>query len=204
MRGRSTFVEYRGERSNKRKVRQGVPQGGVLSPALFNTYMSSLPTPPANIEVVTYADDITITSSGEPGAACSIINNYLDELAHWLQERSLRLSPHKSMACLFTTYSKEVGLLKTSPEAEDPLPLTVAGSPIPKSRSPKILGVTFDPMVKFNQHAKELKNNLAGAITSSKSLLGPAGAATRRSSSPPTKLWAAPSSTTWPQSGHHH
>ena len=44
LRGRQTFTEFRGEQSGYRKVRSGVPQGGVLSPALFNAYMARLPT----------------------------------------------------------------------------------------------------------------------------------------------------------------
>ena len=37
--GRSTYIEFRGKTSKKRKVRKGVPQG-MLSLAFFNIYMS--------------------------------------------------------------------------------------------------------------------------------------------------------------------
>ena len=104
LRGRSTVVEYNGKRSKKRKMRQGVPQGGVLSPALFNLYMSKLPSPPPSVSLVSYADDITIMSSAvEPGTACNNINQYQTELHAWLEERNLRLSEPKSSATLFTT-----------------------------------------------------------------------------------------------------
>ena len=45
-------------------MKQGVPQGGVLSPVLFNLYMASMPQPPGNIKLVTYADDSNILNSG--------------------------------------------------------------------------------------------------------------------------------------------
>ena len=91
--GWSTFMEFRGQTSKMRKVRQGVPQGGVLSPALFNSYMSSIPTPPNNITLLSYADDITmLLSSIKPEQACTHINSYLGELATWLEDHSLILS----------------------------------------------------------------------------------------------------------------
>ena len=40
----------------------GVPQGGVLCSALFNIYTSDIPLPPKNVQITTYADDITITT----------------------------------------------------------------------------------------------------------------------------------------------
>lgn len=53
LRGRQTFVEYKGKKSPFRKVKQGVPQGGITSPILFNFYVSKLPEPPENIKLIT-------------------------------------------------------------------------------------------------------------------------------------------------------
>ena len=47
----------------QRQVKTGVPQGGVLSPTLFNIHTSDIPTPTAPVQVMLYADDITITST---------------------------------------------------------------------------------------------------------------------------------------------
>ena len=38
-------------------------QGGVISAMLFNIYMSKLPLPPKDINITSYADDITLTTS---------------------------------------------------------------------------------------------------------------------------------------------
>lgn len=144
LRGRSTYVEYQQQKSRLRKVRQGVPQGGVLSPSLFNLYMCSLPTPPANIVIVSYADDITILSSGvQPEQLGGPINIYLSELHNWLEGRNLRLSAEKSTATLFTTWNKEF---------RKDLNIQVAGNPLPTVSNPKVLGVTMDPSLTFAAH----------------------------------------------------
>ena len=65
LRGRHTYAELRDTKSKRRNVKQGVPRGGVLSPVLFNFYMSKMPLPKSdNIKVTTYADDITLTTPG--------------------------------------------------------------------------------------------------------------------------------------------
>ena len=87
-------------------MRQGVPQGGVLSPTLFNLYMSKMPTPPPNIKLVTYADDSTILSSGKKlNELCTNLNEYLDTLNEWFTSRNLGISAPKSSATVFTTWS---------------------------------------------------------------------------------------------------
>ena len=125
-----------------------MPQGRVLSLALFNTYMSSMPTPPQNIEVVSYADDITIMASGvKPATLCGPLSGplsaYQDQLYHWMQECNLRLSAEKSTITLFTKWTKKV---------RSQFNITVDGHQLLSSQTTKVLGVTLEPLLTFSQH----------------------------------------------------
>ena len=153
--GRSTFVEFRDERSGYRKVKQGVPQGGVLSPALFNTYMSSMPLPPQNttMEVVSYADDITVMATApKPKSVCHKMSQYLDCVADWFKQRGLILSPSKSTVTLFTTWTKQLGGKN--------IRVSMDGHILPYNPQPKILGVTFDELLKFHYHGNNIANTV--------------------------------------------
>ena len=152
LRGRYTYVFFRNAKSKNRKVKQGVPQGGVLSPILFNLYMASMPPPPGNIKIVSYADDGNLLNSGpkiEP--LVEELNIYLETLNTWFKNRNLFISPSKSSATLFTTSSNEV---KTT------LQIEIDGEIVPTVQKPKILGITFDNLLSFRQHAQDLKSKL--------------------------------------------
>ncbi len=164
LRGRQTYVVFRGSKSTYRKMNQGVPQGGVLSPLLFNLYMAKMPQPPEGTVLETYADDTTILRSGrfiEP--ICQELNKYLITLTDWFSSRNLFISPSKSSATIFTTATVEVN---------KELPILINGSKVPTVKQPKILGVTYDNLYTFRQHATNVKNKVQTRNNVLKSLAG--------------------------------
>ena len=77
--GRKAYTTCRNDTSKQRQFRTGVPQGGFLSPTLFNIYTSDLPPPCAPVEVMAYADDITSTHTST-SAAKKYIQPYLHNI----------------------------------------------------------------------------------------------------------------------------
>ena len=103
IKGRKAYTTYRNHTSKQRQFKTGVPQGGVLSPTLFNTYTSDLPPPSAPVQVMAYADDITITSTHtSTSAAKKYIQPYLHNVFAWTKQNNLLLNPDKTTCTLFT------------------------------------------------------------------------------------------------------
>ena len=162
IRGRKAFTQYKNKNSFKKQFKAGVPQGGVLSPTLFNIYMSDLPTPPRDIHVTTYADDITIYSSDKNYTiAQQRLQPYLEDVQTWTKANNLKLNASKTMTTLFTPDPAEY---------RDELSLQLDNTRLPTIRNPKILGLTFDPKLTFNEHIKTSKDKAEKTINILKAL----------------------------------
>ena len=99
IKGRKAYTTYRNNTSRQREFKTAVPQGGVLSPTLFNIYTSDLPLPSAPVQVMAYADDITITSTS---AAKKYIQPYLQKVFVWTKQNNLILNSDRTTCTLFT------------------------------------------------------------------------------------------------------
>jgi hypothetical protein len=128
--------------------------------------MSDIPTPPDNIQLGVYADDVnTLSSHNKYTTAEQNLQPYLNELYEWTQIIDLKLNPTKSTATLFTTDPSEFNTKLT---------LTMNNTLIPTVKHPKILGVTFDPKLNYGEHINKTKEkasktvNIIKALTSTK------------------------------------
>ena len=127
--GRQACCQFQSVRSRFRGARVGVPQGSVISPALFNFFVSDHPNT-ADLHT-SYADDFTAAaaSTSVPETAGCLTGHAMD-VAAWAEDRGLTISLAKSHVTLFTTDSHQ---LRTDPG------VSLGGEPLPLCRNPKIL-----------------------------------------------------------------
>ena len=102
MQNRRAKVHFRQKKSKSRKVKTGVVQGGVLSPVLFNYYLADFPTPPPNIKLIRYTNDIAMHTSGT--VVTDVINGlyiYLLQVLNYINSKKLTVLTDKSTVTLF-------------------------------------------------------------------------------------------------------
>ena len=146
-----------GQRSRLRIMKNGVPQGSVLSPMLFNIYISDLPE--TTSRKYGYADDLAILlrrpswKEMEEG-----LNKDMTILVDYLRKWRLQLSVGKTVSAAYHLNNRE---------AKRELDVFVDNKRLVCQQAPKYLGVRLDRMLNFKQHLEEV----AGKVTSRVALI---------------------------------
>ena len=153
--GRSFEVFLEGEYSSSRQITSGVPQGGVLSPLLFNILISDIP----KIEGIQYsefADDIAIYCSGnEYDVVISKIEMALDKINNWLLRWGQQININKSKCMYFTKK------LHSPPRS-----INLRNQPIEYVEEFKFLGLTLDsPRLTYRKHILSLQSSCNKSIS---------------------------------------
>jgi len=123
-------------------INAGVPQGGILSPILYNIFASDQPTTP-NTAVADYADDKAIIAiNNDPLIASKNLQTHLNLMEKWFTNWRFKVNQSKSVHTTFT--------LK---HASCPR-VFLYGIPIPYSSKIKYLGLTLDQRLTWAQHIR--------------------------------------------------
>ena len=158
-------------------MRRGCPQGGVLSPFLWNLIVDDLLKYTAS-KIPTYlqafADDLFSLSEGdELDIIRSRTQKTIDTIETWCQSKGLKISALKTQIVLFTWRIKYT--LK---------PIYVSGRRIEPVECAKFLGVTLDSKLNYNTHITNICAKATAALMQCKRAVGPTWGLT-----PSASLW---------------
>ena len=146
---RSLIVKIANQASQIVYLLAGTPQGSVLSPILFNSFMDDLwELIPPGVELIQYADDICLYVSGQDPKTCERkLQESLNIVANWANVWRISMAPEKSNWILFTRCPshKNIDLL-----------LSMNSKPIPRCEKVKFLGILFDEKMTWKYYLDQL------------------------------------------------
>ncbi len=129
--------------SSWKEILKGVPQGSILGPMFFNIYLSDLFLSVSDTNISNYADD------NSPYACKTNIDDVItqlqedsNKLLQWFSHNSLKANPDKFHLILN--------------DSNENLSINVGQYEIHNSQSEKLLGVTIDNKLTFNDHVAGL------------------------------------------------
>ena len=153
------------ERRRWRNQRNGLPQGSVLSPILFNIYTNDQPHHSETRNFI-YADDLCVTAQHPSFKQTEdMIEDVLGEITQYYRNNSLRANPDKTQVTSFHLRNKD---------AKRELDVTWNGTELENTAHSKYLCVKLDRTRSYKKHIHNTKmkvatrNNLLKKLSTSK------------------------------------
>ena len=159
LQNRQARVGFGDSLSESRTMRQGVPQGSVLSPLLFVFCINNLATLLEKEEGVTvslFADDVSLLGTDENwDAASKRVPEVVKKVEDWSSEWKLKLNVTKSEVSFFS---------RLAVETEFEPWVKISNSTIPYKKFPRLLGTILDCQLSFGKQVETLRKDAAGKI----------------------------------------
>ena len=156
---RSQFVILNGNKSNRKEIQSGVPQGSVLGPLFFLVYINDLPLHlNKQTENTLFADDSSLYTSNKHIASINnTLQDSLNKTSEWCNRNSMVIHPDKTKSMIIAPRQKQQ-LHKPT------LNLTIGSSNIEQVKEHKLLGVFIDTHLTWNKHIETMIKKLSRNI----------------------------------------
>ena len=120
----------------------GVLQGSILDPLLFNIHLCDLFYFLDNLDIASYADDITLyTVKENKESVLKVLETSSQKLFKWFKNNFMKANSDKSHLLL---------------SCNEPSTLVIDGSSIETNTKEVLLGITIDKDLKFDDHVNSL------------------------------------------------
>ena len=131
---------------------EGIPQGSVLSPTLFNVAINGLLNQvPVGVHGLAFADDYAVICSGSTAVeVCRKIQSAINAATAWASTRGFKFSPEKTKAIRFCRLRRK----------EEIPTLFLEETILPYEDHIKYLGMVLDQRLTFAFHINEVVRNV--------------------------------------------
>ena len=138
-------VKIMGTSSDWATINRGVPQGSVLGPLLFNIFLNDLFYLPLNSALVNYTDDNHLCNSNKN---LDVLQKELESdcarAVQWFTENQTTANSGKFQSILLSRHNIET------------FNINIGDHIISRNNTLKILGITLDEKLNFNEHIRNI------------------------------------------------
>nr|KAG5688528.1 hypothetical protein BaRGS_031312 [Batillaria attramentaria] len=160
---RTARVKLDSSLSHTVKIREGVPQGGVISPTLFVVFINDISSSLSrHISRALHADDFAMWNASESTSSATVrMQEALNTTSKWATDWCVTINSQKTVATCFSLSN-----------TKETLRLTINNQQIPQEDTPTYLGTKLDKKLTWNPHIREMEKRATKRLSLMKKLAG--------------------------------